>query len=368
MINKIENIQKNLLIKQMNNSDAIAYNRDFLKESTDANFDVLKAFDGTPKEYARLELAIKDGKCEEEGCQIEMEKLSYLKAAPTVFMEFIENIMGELAVTDEDSFDPNNNADYAIANSMIMDKPGFSKSDGYEIELRLLSDGSQQLTFTGPGFSEALIINSSTLKILLNSNTFLIASTPAIGKDMTRLLTEVGIFSAEMVNQETEELTSDARIGEEFILTNPDGSPMYSIIDIGNGKGRNVLRFDLDKIERKVAPFINAEVAGLLDREQEAVAAWNVYIAKGSTEEEDDQMTQNANAWGNSWAYETDLPLSQEHKIMFTDKYKQYFMENYLNQFLTNQLPTVPADAAVFDMAELKKKNAEDFINKNKLS
>ena len=40
MINKIENIQKNLLIKQMNNSDAIAYNRDFLKESTDANFDV----------------------------------------------------------------------------------------------------------------------------------------------------------------------------------------------------------------------------------------------------------------------------------------------------------------------------------------
>ena len=367
-MDKIKNIQKNLLIKQINQSDAIAYNKSFLQNPVDSNFNVLKAFEGTEKEYARLELAIKDGTCEEQGCQIEMDRLQYLTNAPTVFMDFMENVMGELAVTDEENFDPNNNADYTIANCMLNDRPGFTKTSGYDIELRLLSDGSQQLTFTGPGFYEPLILNSSSLQILLDSGTFLIASTPNIGKMMSRLLTEVNVFSPEMVNAETEELMPNAKISEEFVIMTPQGEPDYEIIDIGGGKGRNVFRYDMDKIERKVTPFINAEVAGILDSEQEAVAAWNMYISKGTSEEEDDQMVQDANAYGSSWSYETDLPLSQDKKVLFMEKYKQYFMKNYLVQFTTNQLPSVQADAAVFDMAEMKKAKAQKFIDDNNLN
>jgi len=359
-MDKIKNIEKNLLIKQINQSDAVAYNKGFLQNSVDSNFNVLKAFEGTEKEYARLELAIKDGKCESEGCQIEMDRINYLKAAPKVFMDFMENVMGELMVTDEDNFDPNNNADYTVANCMLNDRPGFTKTDGYDIELRLLGDGSQQLMFTGPGFYEPLILNSSSLQILLNSGT--------IGKMMARLLTEVNIFSPDMVNAETEELMPNARINEEFILTNVDGSPDYEIIDIGGGKGRNVFKYDMDKIEKKVTPFINAEVAGILDSEQEAIAAWNMYISKGTSEEEDDQMVQDANAYGSSWSYQTDLPLSQDKKVLFMKKYKEYFMKNYLVQFTTNQLPSVQADAAVFDMAEMKKAKAQKFIDDNNLN
>jgi len=364
-MDKIQNIKKNLLIKQINQSDAIAYNKSFLENSVDSNFNVLKAFEGTEKEYARLQLAIKDGKCEEQGCQLEMDRVNFLTEAPKIFMGFIENVMSELGVTDEDNFDPNNNADYRVANSMLNDRPGFTKTDGYNIELRLLGDGAQQLTFTGPGFYEPLILNSSSLQILLDSDTYLIASTPPMGKMMAKLLTEVGLFSAEMTDQETGELSQAAKISEEFILTTPEGDPDYEILDIGGGKGRNVMRYDMDKIERKVTPFINAEVAGLLDSEQEAVAAWNMYISKGTSEEEDDQMVEDANAFKSSWSYETDLPLSQDKKVLFMKKYKEYFMKNYLVQFTTNQLPSVQADAAVFDMAEMKKAKSQQFAQQN---
>jgi len=364
-MNKIENIEKNLLIKQINQSDAIAYSKSFLQNPVETNFNVFKAFEGTEKEYARLQLAIKDGKCEEQGCQLEMDRVKFLTEAPKIFMGFIENVMGELMVTDEDNFDPNNSADYSVANSMLKDRPGFTKTDGYDIELRLLGDGSQQLTFTGPGFYEPLILNSSSLQILLDSDTYLIASTPPMGKMMAKLLTEVGLFSAEMTNQETGELSQSAKISEEFILTTPEGAPDYEMIEIGGGKGRNVMRYDMDKIERKVTPFINAEVAGLLDSEQEAVAAWNMYISKGTSEEEDDQMVEDANAFKSSWSYETDLPLSQDKKVLFMKKYKEYFMKNYLVQFTTNQLPSVQADAAVFDMAKMKQAKAKQFAEQN---
>ena len=59
---------------------------------------------------------------------------------------------------------------------------------------------------------------------------------------------------------ENGQLLPGAAIAEEFILKNTDGSYDYEIIDIGMGKGRNILKFDLDKIERKTKPFINAEV------------------------------------------------------------------------------------------------------------
>jgi hypothetical protein len=159
-------------------------------------------------------------------------------------------------------------------------------------------------------------------------------------------------------------LSASAKISEEFILKF-NGEPDYEIIDIGNGKGRNILRYDMDKIERKVKPFIDAEVSGLLSSEQDAVAAWNVYLAKETSEEEDDQMVQNSNAASESWSYDVDLPLYPDKKELLALKYKQYFFKNYLRQFLTNKLPSVEQDAAVFDLEEGKQAKADKFMEAN---
>jgi len=156
-----------------------------------------------------------------------------------------------------------------------------------------------------------------------------------------------------------------AKIAEEFVMKNSDGSYDYEIIDIGNGKGRNILKYDLDKIERKVTPFINAEIAGMLSHEQSVVASWNVFIGAQTSVSEDDQMAQNANAGFVAWSYEEDLPLQQDKKELFMSKYKEYFMNNYLKQFTSNQIPSVQADAAVFDLEEGKKKQAEAFLQRN---
>jgi hypothetical protein len=115
-------------------------------------------------------------------------------------------------------------------------------------------------------------------------------------------------------------------------------------------------------------PFINAEIAGVLSIEQEAIALWNVYLAKQTSVEEDDQMVQNANAAGESWSYEEDLPLMQDKKELFMVKYKEYFMNNYLKQFITDRLPTVEEDAAVFDLSEARSSKAQKFLQDNKLS
>ena len=71
-----------------------------------------------------------------------------------------------------------------------------------------------------------------------------------------------------------------------------------------------------------------------------------------SSDEEDDQMVQNANAGSLSWDYQRDLPLHQNKKIIFGERYKQFFIKNYLVQFLTNKLPYVEQDAAVFDLQQ----------------
>jgi hypothetical protein len=43
-------------------------------------------------------------------------------------------------------------------------------------------------------------------------------------------------------------------------------------------------------------------------------------------------------------------------------------MNNYIKQFITNQLPTVEADAAVFDLEEARKSKAQKFLQDNKLT
>jgi len=376
-----KNITTNLLIKQMNQSNAIAYNENYIAESSDYNFKILEvAYTNTAKQYAAIKMDIKNNNCTTENCYYENLKLKQLQEAPQVSINFIQNILAELSTTETPNYDVNNDYRYLVANSIFTSKPGFSLSDGYELNLYLNDDGSQTLFFNGPMFLEQsvdeygmlntyenpLIINSTALDSLLESDTFLVAPTPDIQKEMLSLLTNVGIFSMQDV-LENGTLAPNAKITEEFILKNPDGSFDYEVIDIGNGKGRNILKYDMDKIERKVTPFINAEVAGLLSSEQEAVAAWNVYISKGTSVEEDNQMVQDANAASSSWSYKIDLPLSQDKKVLFESKYKDYFMNNYIKQFVTNQLPTVQEDAAVFDLAEAKKAKAQKFIDDNNL-
>ena len=362
-----KNITTNLLLKQINQSNAIAYNNDYLAESSDYNFKILEvAYANTAKMYAAIKMDIKNNNCTTGNCYYENQKLKQLEEAPQVSINFIQNILGELSVTDTPNYDVNNDYRYLVANSIFTSKPGFSKTDGYQLYLILNDDGTQTMIFNGPMFEKELVINSAALESILEADTFLVTPTPDIQSEMVQLLSKVGIFNLEDV-LENGQLAPNARISEEFVMKNSDGSFDYEIIDIGGGKGRNILKFDMDKIERKVALFINAEVAGLLSSEQQAVAAWNVYIAKGSTPEEDDQMVQNANAASESWSYEKDLPLSQDKKVLFETKYKDYFMNNYLKQFITNQLPTVTQDAAVFDLAEAKKAQAQKLIADNNL-
>ena len=378
-----KNVSQNLYLKQFNQSDAIAYSKQFVANANDYNFQLLdNAYRNAGKAYAQIKIAIETNKCESEHCAVELAQIKQLEEAPQASLDFLSSLVAELSVTEESSFDPNNNYKYTVANSLMNGRPGFSKTDGYNAYLDLLPDGSQQIVFMGPAFKTTiedpftfeilevdnpLIINSSALKALIDSETSLVVSTPDISADMIRLLTEIGTFSSDMIGEDGN-LKPNATISEEFMLKNLDGSFDYEIVDLGNGKGKNVLQFDMNKIEKKVTPFISAEVAGLMSSEQDAVAAWNVYISKHTSENKDEQMLQFASGENFSWIYETDLPLSQDKKVLFESKYKQYFMDNYLKQFITNQMPTIKEDAAVFDLEEAKQAKAQKFLNDNDLN
>jgi len=359
-----KNIRTNLLIKQMIQSDAMAYNDSYVGSPVDTEFGVLNnAYQETGREYAKLKIAIQQGQCMDENCTYENNRIVQLKAAPTLSLDFLSNVTSELATVETPYYDVNNDFCFMIANCILTKKPGFSKTDGYDISLTLLENGTQQLVFTGPGFDKPLQINSAALSTLLDSDTSLVADTPDIAQDMAKVLVEVGIFSPDSIGED-KQLSAGAKISEEFILKF-NGKPDYEIIDIGNGKGRNVLRYDLDKIQKKIDPFLEAEIAGVLSAEQEAIAAWNVFLAKLTSVEKDAEMVQNVNAGNNSWSYELDLPLSQRNKEIFGFKYKQYFNENYLKQFLTNKLPSVEQDAAIFDLAEAQEAKAQQFMEDN---
>jgi hypothetical protein len=362
------NITNNLIIKQLNQSDAIAYNLDYLASPTNNDFNLLnKAYEFTGKIYAKMKLSIQNGTCVSENCELEIKKLLELEAAPQKSLDFLSDLISQVSVVDEPNYDPNNNFVFTVIHSLLSSKPGFSKTDGYNISMHLLHDGSQQLVFSGPGIPGEFTLNNTALTSLLESGTSLVVSTPDIGKNMMELLKDVKIFSEDMVNEDGD-LLPTAKISEEFVLVDAEGNPIYEVVDLGDNKGRNVLQYDMDKIDKKTSPFINAEVAGLLSSEQNAVAAWNVYIAQGTSQEEDDQMVQDANAGHSSWSYEKDLPLSQSNKVLFEKKYKEYFMKNYLKQFTTNQLPSVQADAAVFDLEQSKKQEAQKFLADNNLN
>lgn len=347
---KNENIINNLTIKQINQSDALGFSKDFISKAHDVNFDLLgRAFANTAKTYAKLKIAIENNMCESDNCVYEINQLKMLEQAPQASLDFLSLLLSQLQITESENFDPNNNFEYTVANCILNEKPGFSKSDGYDVYLDLLQDGSQQISFYGPMFKQPLIINSVSLQALSNVGTTIVASTPDLPSEMMSLLSKTGLFTAESI-MENGKLSPNAQISEEFVLKNPDGSFDYEIIEIGNGKGRNILKYDMDKIQRKSNPFITAEVAGLLNLEQEAIAAWNVYLSEGKY-----------------WSYTEDLPLYPDKQKEFEKKYKDYFMNNYLKQFVENQLPTNPEDAAIFDIQEAKMAKAQAFIEANNL-
>lgn len=363
---KIDNIKQNLMIKQLNESDFLAYDKDYLSTPVDSNFNIIKAFEGTEKQYAQLELAIKNNTCQDETCQAENAQLLKMQQAPQIFMEFMKNLTAELVTTEDENFDPNNNVAYTIANCILTSKPGFSKDEGYNIELNLREDGTQDINFWGGELQSLLRINNTSLNTLLANNTYLITPTPDVPARMKTLLTEIGLFDRKMIDPKTKFLLNSAKLNEEFVLTNPDGSTMYDIVEIGNGMGRNIVKYDIDKIQRKATPFLNADVAGLMSSEQGIIAAWNVYIAKETSAEEDAQMAQDANAWGDSWSYEIDLPLLQDKKDLFLQKYKEYFSKNYLYDFVENQLPYIQKDTAVFELEQTT--NEQEIIEENNLN
>ena len=63
--------------------------------------------------------------------------LKNLEKAPAISIDFLQNIISELGVTEESNYDVNNDYRYAVANSIMTAKPGFSKTDGYQVELYL---------------------------------------------------------------------------------------------------------------------------------------------------------------------------------------------------------------------------------------
>ncbi len=356
-----KNIKINLFIKQLNKSNALGYNKLYVASQPNYNFKILdKAYESTGEMYANLKTIIQNNTCQDPTCFVENQQLLRLMEAPQKSLDFLSNLGSQLIITDDNYYDVNQDFKYAVANAILTGKPTFAKSDGYLISLQLKGDGSQDIIFSGPMLEQPFIVNSAALEALLEAGTSIVTETPNINQDMLRLLSEVGVLAGGSSNPETGELTPQAKIAEEFILKSQDGRPVYKVIEIGNGMGRNVLQFDLDKIQRKITPFINAEVAGMLSAEQSVVAAWNVFIGAQTSVSEDDQMAQNANAGFVAWSYEKDLPLSRENKDLFLQKYKSYFMVNYLKQFTENKIPSVSADAVPF---QLETKEVKEEVN-----
>ena len=104
-----------------------------------------------------------------------------------------------------------------------------------------------------------------------------------------------------------------------------------------------------------------------MSSEQEAIAAWNVYLAQDN-DSADSKISNNIDAWGNSWAYEANLPLTQNHKDLFLETYRSIFAKNYLNNYTINQLPFIEEDALVFDLAEIQQAKAQKYIDDNNLN
>jgi len=162
-----KNVITNLTIKQMAESSAMGFNKDYIARSSDVNFDILgKAFRDTGKAYAKFKIAIETNNCISDYCEYELNQVKRLEQAPQAALDFLSMIISNVEITEEPNFDPNNNYEYTVVNSILKERPGFSKTDGYDINLYLLEDGTQNIVFLGPAFEYPLTINSSALNSL----------------------------------------------------------------------------------------------------------------------------------------------------------------------------------------------------------
>jgi len=259
-----KNIKINLFIKQLNKSNALGYNKQYVASHADYNFKILdashadynfkildNAYEGTGKVYAKLKTAIQNNTCVDPTCYTENQQLKYLMEAPQKSMDFITNVGSQLSVTEDTYYDVNQDYKYAVAYAILTGKPTFAKSDGYNISLYLNTDGSQSIVFEGPMLDQPFIINNDALDALLESGTDIVAETPDINKDMLRLLGEVGVMAGNSTNPETGELMPGAKIAEEFVLKDKQGQYIYEVVEIGDGMARNILNMILIKLKEK---------------------------------------------------------------------------------------------------------------------
>ena len=196
------NLINNLTIKQMIDSNAMGHNASYLSSNPNYNFRILeRAYANTSKEYAALKIAVENNNCMSDNCIWELGRIKQLEEAPQKSIDFISTVLSEFSTVEEYNFDPNNNYQYTVAFCILSSKPGFSKSDGYNVSMYLLEDGGQDLVFEGPAFEQPLILNSSSIIALLESGTSIVASTPDITKGMMKLLAEIGVFLPEDINE-----------------------------------------------------------------------------------------------------------------------------------------------------------------------
>ena len=199
-------------------------------------------------------------------------------------------------------------------------------------------DGSQDLIAYGKPFDNGeFIVNSASLNDMLEAGIEPVSVTPDIPTDMQVVAASSGIFEDSMI--EGDKLKPSAMLDiDKYALRGSGGEFEFEEVQINDKQKRKFHKFDKDKILQKVDPFLRAEIAGIMENESSAVAAWNMFIGSKITGEDDAQREIDATAGDNSWSYDI-LPLDAKHKRDFYEGYKEYFFDNYLKAFTQNIIP-----------------------------
>ena len=159
------------------------------------------------------------------------------------------------------------------------------------------------------------------------------------------------------------ELKPNAKLDiERYAMRTPSGQFDLEEVQINEKQKRKFHKFDKDKILQKVDPFLRAEIAGIMENESGAVAAWNMFIGSKITGEEDAQREIDKTAGDNSWSYDI-LPLDAKHKRDFYEGYKEYFFDNYLKDFTRNIVPE-GAEGAITTITDEKVETTTDQLQK----
>ena len=340
---RLDNKYVNKTIKEYSQSDAIGFKIDAFKESVNGGSlqdtpAVDAMYQGTSQEYADLTQALKSGKISGAEGQIAQNRLRALDQAPGVTKTFLENLYSVFDGTEEKYYDPNNNYEWALVNKIFKGAPGFGENQGYSVEMKMKEDGSQDLIAYGEPFDGGqFVVNSASLNDMLEAGIEPVSITPDIPTDMQAIAAGSGIFEDSMIDGE--KLKPNALLDiDKYALRGPGGDFEFEEVQINDKQKRKFHKFDKDKILQKVDPFLRAEIAGIMESESSAIAAWNMFIGNKITGEDDAQREIDATAEDNSWSYDI-LPLDAKHKRDFYEGYKQYFFDNYLKAFTENIIP-----------------------------